>query len=85
MDAEWAQQKGLYTAIYEDVDAMDQAIEELCGKLVKSNPEAMSLLKKVFWEGTEHWDQLLEERAAMSGKLVLSDFTRNAISAFKAK
>jgi methylglutaconyl-CoA hydratase len=45
----------------------------------------MALLKKVFWEGTEHWDELLLERAAMSGKLVLSDFTRNAINAFKKK
>ncbi|MFT5262538.1 MAG: methylglutaconyl-CoA hydratase, partial [Polaribacter sp.] len=52
---------------------------------VESNPQAMSMLKKVFWEGTENWDQLLSERAGMSGKLVLSDFTVNAISAFKAK
>jgi methylglutaconyl-CoA hydratase len=45
----------------------------------------MLQLKKVFWHGTENWDTLLSERAAISGKLVLSDFTRNAIAAFKAK
>jgi len=45
----------------------------------------MRMLKQVFWEGTEHWDALLSDRAAMSGKLVLSDFTRNAIQAFKKK
>jgi methylglutaconyl-CoA hydratase len=55
----------------------------LLEKLKNSNPEAMSALKENFWIGTDHWDQLLEERAAMSGKLVLSDFTKNAISAFK--
>jgi methylglutaconyl-CoA hydratase len=42
-------------------------------------------LKKIFWKGTEDWDKLLVERAAISGRLVLSDFTRNAINSFKKK
>ncbi len=83
--AEWAKEKSLYTEIFDSIEAMDEAIEVLANKLAQSNPEAMSMLKKVFWEGTEHWDTLLSERAAMSGKLVLSDFTRNAINAFKKK
>ncbi len=84
-DAEWAYQKGLYNHIFDTAEEMDEAIAELAGKLKRSNPEAMRLLKKVFWKGTEDWDELLSERAAMSGKLVLSDFTRNAIQAFKKK
>jgi len=83
MDAKWANDNGLYTSVYENAEEMDKAIEELANKLVSSNPEAMRLLKKVFWEGTENWDDLLAERAAMSGKLVLSDFTRNAINKFR--
>lgn len=83
--AEWAKEKSLYAEIFDSIEAMDAAIEALAEKLAQSNPEAMSMLKKVFWEGTEHWDTLLSERAAMSGKLVLSDFTRNAINAFKKK
>lgn len=83
--ADWAREKGLYAEIFESVEEMDSAISALADKLAKSNPEAMSLLKSVFWEGTENWDTLLSERAAMSGKLVLSDFTRNAINAFKKK
>jgi len=83
--AEWAKEKSLYTEIFDSIEEMDEAIEVLANKLAQSNPEAMSMLKKVFWEGTEHWDTLLSERAAMSGKLVLSDFTRNAINAFKKK
>jgi methylglutaconyl-CoA hydratase len=55
----------------------------LAQKLAKSNPEAMKLLKQVFWQGTENWDELLLERAGMSGTLVLSDFTINAINSFK--
>ncbi len=83
--AEWAKQQGLYAEIFDSIEHLDAGIETLANKLAKSNPEAMQLLKKVFWEGTEHWDTLLSERAAMSGKLVLSDFTRNAINAFKKK
>lgn len=83
--AHWAREKGLYTEVYDTIEEMDVAIDALANRLAKSNPEAMTMLKKIFWEGTENWDQLLLERAAMSGKLVLSDFTKNAIAAFKAK
>ena len=83
--SEWAKEKGLYANIFEDANDMDEAISVLANKLAASNPEAMSLLKKVFWEGTENWDELLSERAAMSGKLVLSEFTKNAINEFKKK
>ena len=83
--AQWAYENGLYAGVYDDVEEMDQEIEALADRLAKSNPEAMRLLKKIFWEGTENWDTLLAERAGMSGTLVLSDFTRNAINAFKKK
>jgi methylglutaconyl-CoA hydratase len=83
--AQWAHEKGLYADIFENEVEMDKAIDTLAIKLGKSNPDAMMMLKKIFWEGTEHWDTLLSERAGMSGKLVLSDFTINAINSFKSK
>lgn len=83
--AEWAKTKGLFTDVFDSIEDMDQEIEKLSLRLADSNPEAMRLLKKVFWEGTENWDTLLVERAEMSGKLVLSDFTVNAINSFKTK
>ena len=64
---------------------MDTAIEKLASTLSTSNPKAMKELKKVMWEGTDHWNTLLIERAISSGKLVLSDFTKNAINKFKSK
>jgi len=82
-NAEWAREKGMYANIYPTISELDKAVEELAAKLSQSNPEAMMMLKKVFWEGTENWDTLLSERAEMSGKLVLSDFTRNFIQKFK--
>lgn len=83
--AEWAKKHSLYSEIYKTVEELDDAVNHLANKLAQSNPEAMAMLKKVFWKGTEHWDSLLDDRAAMSGKLVLSNFTRNAIEKFKAK
>lgn len=83
--AEWAKRKGLYTDVFENEEEMDKEITRLSQQLAKSNPEAMNSLKKVFWQGTDHWNELLIERAEISGKLVLSEFTRNAINAFKKK
>ena len=81
--ATWAAEQGLYAEVFDDAEALDAAVEALARQLAQSNPEAMAHLKRVLWEGTEHWGQLLSERAAISGKLVLSDFTRKAIAAFK--
>lgn len=78
--AEWAREHGLFAEVRDTVEEMDQAIAELASRLACSNPEAMARMKQIFWTGTEHWERLLEERAAMSGKLALSDFTRKAIS-----
>ena len=84
-DASWAREKSLYTEVFETAKEMDAEIEKLASTLSQSNPEAMEELKRIMWEGTDHWDTLLMERAESSGKLVLSDFTRNAIEKFKAK
>jgi methylglutaconyl-CoA hydratase len=81
----WAKEKGLYAETFATFEELDNGIYTLATKLAASNPEAMALLKKVMWEGTENWDTLLIERAGMSGKLVLSEFTVNAINKFKGK
>lgn len=82
--SEWAKRKGLYAEVYENIEQVDEAIQHLASKLSQSNPDAMAAMKAVFWKGTEHWDVLLQERAAISGRLVLSNFTRQAIARFKA-
>lgn len=80
--AAWAKQKGLFTEVFESTEQLDEYIQHFTQDLVQKNPEALSLLKQVFWQGTDHWDALLEERAEMSGKLVLSDYAKNAIRGF---
>lgn len=84
-NAEWARRKGLYAELHTGPAEMDEAIHRLSTHLLHSNPEAMAMMKEMFWKGTEHWDQLLPERAAVSGRLVISPFTRHAIQQFKKK
>lgn len=83
--AQWAEKHGLFAAVYGSVEALDAAVHAHAQELAKYSPEAMADLKKVLWHGTEDWGTLLPQRAAVSGRLVLSAFTRNAIAAFKRK
>jgi methylglutaconyl-CoA hydratase len=82
-DAEWCERHGLYSQLFDSVGEMDAALDARAATLAASNPEAMAKLKRIFWTGTEGWETLLAERAAMSGALVLSEFTRAAIARFK--
>lgn len=82
-DAEWARQKGLYTEVFETAEEMDVAIQTLAEELATFNPQAMSEMKKMYWQGTEHWDKLLEDRARISGQLVLSEFTKEKLESYK--
>ncbi|MCB2408377.1 enoyl-CoA hydratase/isomerase family protein [Hymenobacter lucidus] len=81
--AEWAQARGLYAEVLATTAELDLAVQTFAEKLATYNPEALTELKQVCWQGTEHWDTLLPERAAISGRLVLSEFTRAAIAQFK--
>jgi len=81
----WAKNKGLFAEVCDSAEEMDSEIDTFISKLKSFNPEAMAEMKKIFWEGTENWDTLLLQRAQVSGTLVLSDFTRNAINRFKKK
>lgn len=84
-NAEWAKRKGLFAEVHENSVNMDEAVQRLAHNLSHSSMQAMAEMKKIFWKGTEHWDSLLIERAKISGRLVLSEFTRNAIHQFKTK
>ena len=79
----WANQKGLYTKVLATTAELDTEITAFANKLAGYNPEALVEMKKVLWEGTENWNTLLYERAEISGKLVLSDFSRKALNQFK--
>ena len=81
--AEWAKQKGLYTQLFETTEKLDEAVKAFAENLCSYNPKAMSEMKTMFWRGTEDWDQLLLQRAKISGRLVLSEFTKETLKRFK--
>lgn len=83
--ATWAQTHGLYCEVYDTVERLDLEIDTFVSRISSYNPEALYEMKRVFWEGTDHWTELLYQRAKISGKLVLSDFTVNALNQFKKK
>ena len=84
-DAAWCEQHGLYAEVCTTTEALDTRLNELTRELTGYGPEAMAELKRAMWHGTDHWDELLAERAAISGRLVLSPHTREAIARFKSQ
>ncbi len=83
--AHWAMEKGLYNEVYADIAVLDAAVDTLAEKLSSYHPEALKGLKEILWEGTADWDELLHHRAAISGELVLSEFTQQALNSFLKK
>jgi len=81
--AEFAKEKGLFAEVFETVEDLDQAVFDLTEKLSIYNSEALIEMKTIIWENTSHWDELLIERAEISGKLVLSDFVKETLGRFK--
>ena len=82
-NADWARRKGLFAEVHSTPEEMDESIQRLADTASHSNPDSMTEMKKIFWKGTEHWDHLLIDRARISGRLVLSEFTKNALDKFK--
>ena len=81
-EASWAQAQGLYAEVYNSVEELDLAIKDLANNIASYNPEATKQAKRIFWKGTEHWPGLLEERASISGNLVLSEFTKEKLKSY---
>lgn len=82
-NAYWAKEKGLYARVFETMKDLDKEVHFFAEKLASYNPDALLEMKKILWENTSHWKNLLPERAAISGELILSDFSRDALEKFK--
>ncbi len=82
-NAYWAKEKGLFAKVYDSISEMDKELEFHVQRLASYNPNALAKMKRVLWEGTDHWDKLLAERAEASGRLALSPETKAALEKFK--
>ncbi|PQJ75844.1 enoyl-CoA hydratase/isomerase family protein [Polaribacter gangjinensis] len=81
-NAYWAKEKGLYANVFETIKELDDEVQLLALKFASYNPDSLKEIKKVFWQNTNHWNELLSERASITGELVLSEFTKNALQNF---
>lgn len=81
--AYWAKEKGLFATVFQTIDELDKEVENLAINLASYNPNALIEMKKVLWKNTENWELLLNERAEISGRLVLSEFTKKSLQKFK--
>ena len=81
--AQWALEKGLFMKLCPSIESLDSELKQLSEQLCAYNPEALKKLKETFWEGTDHWSELLNERASISGRLVLSNFTKTQLKNYK--
>ncbi|MFT4750797.1 MAG: methylglutaconyl-CoA hydratase [Neolewinella sp.] len=84
-DAAWAKNKGLYQRVFASNEELFTAAAALATKLATYSLQATAELKKALWHGTNHWPSLLEERAEVSGRLVLTEDAKKALSTFKRK
>lgn len=81
--ADWARRKGLFAELHPTTEDMDESIQRLTIELSHTSSEAIAELKKVLWEGTENWDELLQRRAMISGKLAVNNPTKIALEKIK--
>lgn len=84
-NGDWARRKGLFAELHPNIEGLDESVNRLANTLAASSAEAMAEMKKIFWKGTDHWDQLLPERAAISGRLILGPIAKQALAKFKSK
>ena len=85
VSAEWCKDNGFYNKVFKTKEELKAATQEFSEQLSKYSPEAMQNLKSIFWENAANWDEIMPQRAAMSGKLVLSEFTKETLNKFKSK
>ena len=81
--ANWAEQHNIYHSVSPTIAEMDAEVAQFLEKLATKSTDALALIKKVSWEGTEHFDKLMPKRILMSASLLLEDSTKANIEKIK--
>lgn len=82
-NANWAKDNHIYHQVFDSITEMDFEIQKFLEKLSAKSTDALALIKKVSWEGTEHFAELMPERILMSASLLLEDSTKANIEKIK--
>jgi methylglutaconyl-CoA hydratase len=83
--ADWCEKHDVYHSVSENIEIMDVEINAFMEKLSTRSSDALALIKKVSWEGTEHFEQLMPERILMSASLILEDSAKENIGKIKER
>ena len=83
--ADWCEKHDVYHSVSENIQMMDEEIDKFLEKLSTRSSDALALIKKVSWEGTEHFEQLMPERILMSASLILEDSAKENIGKIKER
>ena len=84
-NSDWARRKGLYAELHPTLESLEESLDRLSNSLASTSKEATAELKNIFWKDAQNWDELLQERARLSAKLLLKEDAQNAISKFRKK
>lgn len=84
-DAAWCERHGLYAQVVPDIAALDATVDAHARRLAAANPEAMAEMKRIYWKDVDDWEARMDARAQLSGRMVLSDFTRDALARFRSR
>lgn len=83
--AEWCAKHDVYHMVSATIAEMDIKLTDFLEKLSQRSADALALIKKVSWEGTEHFESLMPERIHMSASLILEDSAKKNIQSIKEK
>lgn len=77
--AEWALKHDLYHQLHSDAPSLDSAVSAMAARFAAYHEDAVRELKRVLWEDTEHWEDLVLKRAEITSRLVLTEFVQKAV------
>lgn len=83
--AEWAEEHNIYHSVSENIAEMDIKLDDFLQKLSTRSDDALALIKKVSWEGTDYFNMLMPDRIHMSASLILEDSAKKNIEAIKER
>ena len=72
-DPLWAKNNGLYSEVFDSTELLDEFIEKYIDNLAKYSVSALAEIKKTLWYGTDNWNNLMNSRAEISGRLILNN------------
>lgn len=83
--AEWAKSVGLFQEVFAEQAQLEAYTTSFIQRFTNYHSAALQEIKTMLWQETPDWSSLLQERATISGALVVSDYVQTKLRNFKKK